>query len=71
MFMVGEEAAEAIRKAYLEKGEWPAVAELRRFYPIADNAAALRAVQMIASWPSHLDLPPGKPRKASKRGAPQ
>ena len=40
MFMVEDDAAEAIRRAYLEKGEWPAVAELRRFYRIDDNAAA-------------------------------
>ncbi len=50
MFMVSAEAAEAIRMAYLEKGEWPAVAELRRFYRIEDNAAALRCVRTIASW---------------------
>ena len=31
----------AIREAYLDKGEWQAVAELRRFYRIDDNAAAL------------------------------
>jgi len=48
MFMVGDDAAQAIRSAYLEKGEWPAVAELRKFYLI--DAAALRAVRTIASW---------------------
>jgi len=50
MFLVSDEAAEAIRTAYLEKGEWPAVAELRRFYRIDDNAAALRCARTIASW---------------------
>ncbi len=50
MFLVSAEAAEAIRTVYLEKGEWPAVAELRRFNRIEDNAAALRCARTIASW---------------------
>jgi hypothetical protein len=50
MFCVSDEAATAIRTAYLDKGEWPAVAELRRFYRIDDNAAALTCARTIASW---------------------
>ncbi|MEI7608112.1 MAG: hypothetical protein WCJ64_12090 [Rhodospirillaceae bacterium] len=50
MFCVSNEAATAIREAYLDKGEWPAVAELRRFYRIDDNAAALTCARTIASW---------------------
>ncbi len=50
MFCVSNEAATAIREAYLEKGAWPAVAELRRFYRIVDNAAALTCARTIASW---------------------
>ena len=50
MFCVSNEAATAIREAFLDKGEWPAVAELRRFYRIDDNAAALTCARTIASW---------------------
>ena len=50
MFCVSNEAAAAIREAYIDKGEWPAVAELRRFYRIDDNAAALTCARTIASW---------------------
>ena len=66
MFMVEDEAADAIRRAYLEKGEWPAVAELRRFYRIDDNAAALRAVRTIASWrpPAERAPEPDRARKS-------
>ena len=60
MFLVSDEAAEAIRTAYLEKGEWPAVAELRRFYRIEDNAAALRCARTIASW-HPVKAPPRTP----------
>ncbi len=49
MFMVSAEAADAIRTTFLEKGEWPAVAELRRFCRIDDNESALRSVRIIAS----------------------
>ena len=50
MFLVSKEAADAIRTVYLDRGEWPAVAELRRFYKIDDNAAALKCARTIASW---------------------
>jgi hypothetical protein len=67
MFLVSEEAAAAIRSAYLEKGEWPAVAELRRFYKIDDNDAALRTVRTIASWLPAAEVPPTTRRPARKR----
>ena len=50
MFCVSDEAATAIRTAYFDKGEWPAVVELRRFYRVDDNAAALTCARTIASW---------------------
>ena len=50
MFCVSNEAATAIREAFFDKGEWPAVAELRRYYRIDDNAAALTCARTIASW---------------------
>ena len=50
MFMVRAEAAGAIRTTFGEKGEWPAVAELRRFYRIDDNEIALRYANIIESW---------------------
>ena len=65
MFLVSDEAAEAIRTAYLEKGEWPAVAELRRFYRIEDNAAALRCARTIASW-HPVKVEPKAPKKPNK-----
>ena len=73
MVMVEDEAAGAVRRAYLEKGEWPAVAELRRFYRIDDNAAALRVVGTIASWrpPAERAPEPDRARKgrACRAGA--
>ena len=49
-FLVSKEAADAVRAAVIDRGEWPAVAELRRFYRIDDNAAALKCARTIASW---------------------
>ena len=65
MFLVSDEAAEAIRTAYLEKGEWPAVAELRRFYRIEDNAAALRCARTIASW-NPVEIQPHATKRPKK-----
>jgi len=48
MFVVDEAMAEAVQRAFDERGEWPAVAELRRHMPMADNA--LQTVRTIASW---------------------
>ncbi|MGY0794100.1 hypothetical protein ACW7BJ_32500 [Azospirillum argentinense] len=61
MFVVDEAMAAAVRRAYDERGEWPAVAELRRHVYIDDNAEALRVVRTIASWrrsPEASERPP-------------
>ncbi len=50
MFVVDEAMAAAVRRAFDERGEWPAVAELRRHVSIDDNAEALRTVRTIVSW---------------------
>ncbi len=47
MFMVSAIAKDTVRTTFLEKGEWPAVAELRRFYRIDDNEIALRSVNIF------------------------
>ncbi len=66
MFLVSKEVAAAVRTAYLDRGEWPAVAELRRFYKIDDNAAALKCARTIASW-SPLPETPVKHDKPAQR----
>lgn len=51
MFVLDDEAAEAIRRAWDEGGELSAVAELRRHFPaIMDGADARRCVRTIAGW---------------------
>jgi len=51
MFVVDEKTAEAIRCAWDESGELPAVVELRRHYPlITDNAQARLCVRTIVGW---------------------
>jgi hypothetical protein len=51
MFMVDEEAAAAVRRAWDEGGELSAVVELRRHFPlITDNANARRCVHAIVGW---------------------
>ena len=50
MFLVSAQAADAIRTTFLEKGEWPAVAELRRFYRIGDNESTFHSVNIIEPW---------------------
>lgn len=51
MFIVDEEAAAEIRRLYREQGEWPAVVEFKRHFPlISDNADALRCTRVIAGW---------------------
>ena len=51
MFMVNEEAADAIRRAWTEGGELAAVVELRRHFPlVTDSADARRCVQIIVGW---------------------
>ena len=54
MFMVSEETAAAVRAVYRQDGEWAAVVELRRHFPVLkDNGDALRCVRVIAGWPPH------------------
>jgi hypothetical protein len=51
MFVVDEEAAAAIRRAWEEGGELAGVVELRRHFPlIADNAQARLCVRAIVGW---------------------
>jgi hypothetical protein len=50
MFVISRDAACSIQAAYHEGGEWAAVVELRRHFPIPDNQAARYAVQVIAGW---------------------
>ena len=51
MFVVDEETAEAIRRAWEEGGELAGVVELRRHFPlIADNEQARRCVRAIVGW---------------------
>ncbi len=51
MFMVDEETADAIRRAWDEGGELSAVVELRRHFPlISDGENARRCVRSIVSW---------------------
>lgn len=51
MFVVDEEAAEAIRRAWEEGGDPSAAAELRRRFPgIADDVDVRPCVRAIANW---------------------
>ena len=51
MFLVDEAAADAIRRAWNERGELAAIVELKRHFPgISDHANALRCVHTIVSW---------------------
>jgi hypothetical protein len=51
MFMVDEAAADAIRRAFTEDGEFAAAVELRRHFPgIVDNAQARQCARTIAGW---------------------
>ncbi|MCW2240625.1 hypothetical protein [Azospirillum canadense] len=58
MFMVSEEERMAICRAYDAGGEWAAVVELRRFFPIEDNDNALFAVRSIVRWRTAPGSPP-------------
>ena len=51
MFVVDEETAAAIRRAWEEGGELAGVVEPRRHFPlVADNAHARRCVRAIVGW---------------------
>ena len=53
MFVVDEETAAAIRRAWEASGEPAGVAEPRRHFPlIADTAQARRCVHAIVGWGS-------------------
>ncbi|WP_372399678.1 hypothetical protein ABMY26_29160 [Azospirillum sp. HJ39] len=65
MFSVSQDEAAAIQKAFHESGEWAAVAELRRHFPIQDNANALNAVRAIVRWSQ-----PPRPVPAGPPGTP-
>ena len=53
MFVVDEETAAAIRRAWEEGGELAGVVELRRHFPlVADNAQARLCVRTIVGWRS-------------------
>lgn len=56
MFVVSEEERSAIRQAFVAGGEWAAVAELRRHFPLQRNEDALSAVRAIVRWPSEASL---------------
>jgi hypothetical protein len=67
MFVVDEETAEAIRRAWEQGGELAGVVELRRHFPlITDNAHARQCVRAIVGWRSQPteDEGPGKEPKA-------
>ena len=59
MFVVSEEERAAIRRAFEAGGEWAAVAELRRYFPIERNEDALLAVHSIVRW-RPAPLPPSR-----------
>lgn len=65
MFAVSQDEAEAVQRAFHESGEWAAVAELRRFFPIQDNADALNAVRAIARWRTPPAPAPRRPSEPS------
>lgn len=58
MFSVSQEEAVAIQTAFHERGEWAAVAELRRYFAIQNNADALNAVRTITRWRQPPAAPP-------------
>ena len=64
MFVVSKEMAEAVQRVFHQKGEWPAVVELRRHVHIADNTSALQAVRAIASWRTLPADPPARHHEA-------
>ncbi|KAA0684221.1 hypothetical protein [Roseomonas genomospecies 6] len=70
MFTVSEAEAETIRQAFHERGEWSAVVELRRLFPVfANNPEALRCVRAIAGW-QPLPVPPDAPSDAPPKVTP-
>ena len=67
MFTVDEATAEAIRRAYEDRGELAGVVELRRHYPLlADNAHARFCVWTIVGWRPIPDQPQAGGRRRRK-----
>jgi hypothetical protein len=67
MFIVAEEDAAAVRKAFEQEGELSAAIELRRRFPgIIDNAKARECARSIAGW-RPLPDPPAKVVKLRPR----
>jgi hypothetical protein len=65
MFVVSEAEADAIRAAFVQRGELSAAIELRRLFPgITDNVQALACARTIAGW---KPLPTTKPRSVKFR----
>jgi hypothetical protein len=51
MFVVSETEADAIRAAFVQRGELSAAIELRRLFPcITDNVQARACARTIAGW---------------------
>jgi hypothetical protein len=71
MFVVSEDERSAIRQAFEAGGEWAAVAELRRYFPLQRNEDALSAVRAIVRWPSEASLSNRDTRRKSAPSAPQ
>ena len=68
MFTVSESEAEAIRHAFHERGEWAAVVELRRLFPVfSNNPEALRCVRAIAGWSPLSDAAEPKPESGAEK----
>ncbi|HYF88027.1 hypothetical protein [Azospirillum sp.] len=65
MFVVSEDERSAIRQAFEAGGEWAAVAELRRYFPLQRNEDALSAVRAIVRWPSEASLSNRNTRRRS------
>ena len=61
MFVVDEETAAAIRRAWEEGGELAGVVELRRHFPLITNdEQARRCVRAIVGWAQPLRPAPGQ-----------
>ena len=71
MFVVDEPTAQAIRRAFDERGELAAIAELRRHFPLlVDGDQARACVRTIASWrprPSPAKLARAARKPSSRR----
>lgn len=64
MFAVSIDESTAIQKAFDQSGESAAAVELRRYFPIQDNAKALNVVRAIVQWK------PGSEQRAHHRVRP-